>query len=560
MAEQLLQGGGVFEITDYTTASDWERFIAGLEEILGDWKLQNTNKHRCFHELPAGFISRGLWHEKHEVLRFGNVNFDVKYQYLDDSSLNNSVSPLRDNTSKKQCKSNQSDSSEFEDAEDERSTNGSNSDPISSERYQEEEKEHGEYELPENVPECLKDLASNASDFASKAHCLVRWYNLRRFIIVSPRGDTIISEDRTKLILSSASIALSNVDCHVPVFVQIHNPRSNFYQGISEHLNIRTTYEMVFYKKSIRQYGYLSDLISMFREKTCCSLNDPISATIRLNYCLSSFDLFSIPRDEFTGNEHSDDEQDEVIKMTARQKPKLTIPRGVDLRFGATYEQVVEVLEECLPHPYKILRFLHVAALWPPVSDKVITDSQVHSDLDPAEAPIWTIRCVTSDNCHIKLVHETKAIYELLCGAVDYAYDKLDANTSFSDCDRDTMKEKCLKLSYQLATQPEVVLSERQTDSMRKLVALLFYRAAELTAELDALHEIADQLKKKPSLSEIYRNFNRVHKPSVKEFIIRSQMSRPFNPISTPALPQRMFCTVCDGEFRLCGAFSELCN
>ncbi|CAF4735471.1 unnamed protein product, partial [Rotaria magnacalcarata] len=29
----------IFEIVDYTTASDWERFIARIEEILSDWKL-----------------------------------------------------------------------------------------------------------------------------------------------------------------------------------------------------------------------------------------------------------------------------------------------------------------------------------------------------------------------------------------------------------------------------------------------------------------------------------------------------------------------------------------
>uniref|UniRef100_A0A8D0PE42 Rab3 GTPase-activating protein catalytic subunit n=2 Tax=Sus scrofa TaxID=9823 RepID=A0A8D0PE42_PIG len=29
----------VFEITDFTTASEWERFISKVEEVLNDWKL-----------------------------------------------------------------------------------------------------------------------------------------------------------------------------------------------------------------------------------------------------------------------------------------------------------------------------------------------------------------------------------------------------------------------------------------------------------------------------------------------------------------------------------------
>lgn len=566
MAEQPLQGGNVFEITDYTTASDWERFVANIEEILSDWKLnKQSNKDHLYRELADGSISRGIWHEKREVLKYGNVTFELRYQYLDESNLE-----LKRDSNAGLIESDAelasyppSESPEFQDAENDiGSINSTSSDEETKDlRPKKEEKEHGEHELPEHLPECLRDLIGNSNDFASKAHCLVRWYNLRRFMILSPRGDTIVSEDRVKLVLSSASIALSNLDCHIPIFVQIHNPKNNFYQGISEHYNIRTMYEMVFYKRALKQYSYLSELISMFREKTGCNLSDPISATIRLNYCLSTFNLFIDATEEFAGNEHQD--QDELVRMTqtsVKKTPILRKPVIQDMRSGATFERVVEALEDCVPHPYKILRFLHVAALWPPVSDKVITDSQVHSDLDPAEAPIWTIRCVTSDNCNMKLVHETQAIYELLCAAVNYAYDKMDASLVFDDYDRETLQSRCLKLSYDLSVQPEVLLSDRPSDSLRKLIALLFYRAAEITAEYDALDQIAGQLKKRPSLSEIYRTFTRKHRPSIKEFIIRTQISRPFNPISTPALPQRMFCTICDDEFRLCGAFSELCD
>ena len=29
----------LFEITNFTTASEWERFISKVEEVLNDWKL-----------------------------------------------------------------------------------------------------------------------------------------------------------------------------------------------------------------------------------------------------------------------------------------------------------------------------------------------------------------------------------------------------------------------------------------------------------------------------------------------------------------------------------------
>jgi len=544
---QLLTSEGVFEITDHTTASDWERFISGLEDIFTDWKLaKQTELVGSYKELTKNFISSGLWHEKRDSLKFGNVVFEIRYQYLDDSSLRNSNNDESNDTCVTQSSSDGKDV--LEDF-----VEHYGKVPI------EREREHGEHELPEEMPECLRDMASKI-DFASKAHCLVRWYNLRRFILIIPRGDTIVSEARVKLILSSASIAAANLDCHVPIFLQIHNPKNNFYQGISEHLNIRTMYEMILHDQNSRQYAYLSELVKLFREKASCNLGDPISVAIRLNYCLDFFDLFIDPREVFEGNEHSDDEEtDELVKMTANKK-NISKMRGQDMRSGATFDQVKEALVDCLPHPFKILKYIHVAALWPEVSDKVMTDSQVHSDLDPAEAPIWTIRIVTSDNCNLKIVHDTQAINELLLSATKFAYEKLDASQVFTDCDRKTLEERCLNLSYRLATQPEVVLSESPSDSIRKIIAVLFQRAFEMRTEIDALDQIAGQLKKLPSTGEIYRDFKKINQPSVKEFILRTQVSRPFNPISTPALPQRMFCTISENEFRLCGAFSELCN
>lgn len=547
MASQLLSSAEVFEITDHTTASDWERFIANLEEILTDLKLQSCEPYR---ELQPGSISHGLWHQKHEVLKFGNVNFDLKYQYLKEDEVSSQVV---DDLS---IRSKDSDRDIIEQPK-------SDEEEASSTTNEEDEKDFDEFELPKNAPECVRDLVSTTNDFASRAHCLVRWYNLRRFVLLSPKGDTILSEDKVKLLLSSASVALSNIDCHVPIFFQIHNPNNHFYQGISEHQNIRTTYEMVYHKRNLRQYSYLSDLISVFREKAGCNLDDPITVTVRLNYCLDSFDLFLDPSEEFSGNEHIDEADQgggQGKKPAAIQKDGSTRPRAQDMRSGATFEQVIDAMEDCLPHPYKILRFLHVAAIWPPVSDKVITDTQVHSDLDPAEAPLWTIRCVTSDNCNMKLVHETQALFELWKAAIAYAYDKLDADKVFDDHDREALESRCLSLCYNLATKPEVVLSERPSDSFRKLVALFFHRQAEIKAQFDALDQLAEQLKKKPTLNEIYRNFTRKHRPSVKEFIIRTQISRPFNSVATPALPQRMFCTICEEEFRLCGACCELSN
>ena len=39
---------------------------------------------------------------------------------------------------------------------------------------------------------------------------------------------------------------------------------------------------------------------------------------------------------------------------------------------------------------------MHLSATWPCVSEDVLVDSDVYSDLDPGSAPIWKARLVTA--------------------------------------------------------------------------------------------------------------------------------------------------------------------
>ena len=52
------QDSEVFEITDFTTASEWERFIAQLEEVIHEWKLVTIPK------LPPLKKARGFIHDR----------------------------------------------------------------------------------------------------------------------------------------------------------------------------------------------------------------------------------------------------------------------------------------------------------------------------------------------------------------------------------------------------------------------------------------------------------------------------------------------------------------
>ena len=69
----------VFEITDFTTASEWERFIARLEEIIHEWKLSH---HHGASPLSKGDLTNGTWTEKIEHLQFADFKFIITRRRL----------------------------------------------------------------------------------------------------------------------------------------------------------------------------------------------------------------------------------------------------------------------------------------------------------------------------------------------------------------------------------------------------------------------------------------------------------------------------------------------
>ena len=71
----------VFEITDFTTASDWERFVSKLEEVLHEWKLVSPPP-STVPPLPKDALSQGEWTESMERIQFADFHFFVKHHAL----------------------------------------------------------------------------------------------------------------------------------------------------------------------------------------------------------------------------------------------------------------------------------------------------------------------------------------------------------------------------------------------------------------------------------------------------------------------------------------------
>ncbi|XP_059822242.1 rab3 GTPase-activating protein catalytic subunit [Hypanus sabinus] len=310
----------VFEITDFTTASEWERFMSKIEEVLNDWKLIGRTASK---PLEKGELTSGVWEEKSDEISFADYKFTITHHYLkQESSVDKDVK---------------------------------------------------EASIEDVLPEAMQDLLSMNNDFPPRAHCLVRWYGLRDFVIIAPAAtnDAVISESKCNILLSSVSIALGNTGCQVALFVQIQQRSRRMYVGVCEGPGIRTDFEMVHLRKAPNQYNHLSGLLDVFKSKIGCPLTPlpPINVAIRFTYILQDWQQYSWPQ-----------QPPDFDALVGGEVGGLEFGK---LPFGACEDPISE---------------LHLATTWPHLTEGIIVDNDVYSDLDALQAPLWSVRVRKADN------------------------------------------------------------------------------------------------------------------------------------------------------------------
>ncbi|XP_034986431.1 rab3 GTPase-activating protein catalytic subunit isoform X2 [Zootoca vivipara] len=309
----------VFEITDFTTASEWERFISRVEEVLNDWKLIGISSGKV---LEKGVYTTETWEEKSDEIAFADFRFSVTHHYLVQESS---------------------------------------------------DKDAKEEQVEDIIPVAMQDLLCMNNDFPPRAHCLVRWYGLREFVVIAPaaNNDAVLSESKCNLLLSSISIALGNTGCQVPVFVQIQNKWRRMYVGECQGPGVRTDFEMVHLRKVPNQYTHLSGLLDIFKSKIGCPLTPlpPINISIRLTYVLQDWQQYFWPQ-----------QPPDIDALVGGEVGGLEFGK---LPFGACEDPISE---------------LHLATTWPHLTEGIIVDNDVYSDLDPVQAPQWSVRVRKADN------------------------------------------------------------------------------------------------------------------------------------------------------------------
>ncbi|XP_060949592.1 rab3 GTPase-activating protein catalytic subunit-like [Limanda limanda] len=309
----------VFEITDFTTASEWERFVSRVEEVLNDWRLIGNSAGNL--SLEKGEYTRGTWGEKSLEINFADFKFLITHHFLKKG-----------------------------------------------------EKDTGKDNFEEDAfPLAMEDLLCMNNDFPPHAHCLVRWYGIREFVVINPSTnyEAIISESKCNLLFSSIAISLANSGCQVPIFVQIQQKWRQMYAGECLGPGVRTDFEMVHLWKVPSQYNHLSGLLDIFKSKIGCNQSPlpPVNITIRFTYILQDWHQYLWPK----------------------QPPDLDTLLGGEvggvefgkLPFGACEEPIIE---------------LYLATTWPHLPEGTVVDNDVYSDLDPLQAPHWSVRVRTAEN------------------------------------------------------------------------------------------------------------------------------------------------------------------
>ncbi|XP_077392418.1 rab3 GTPase-activating protein catalytic subunit isoform X1 [Festucalex cinctus] len=306
----------VFEITDFTTASEWERFVSRVEEVLNEWKLIGNSMGK-FSKEKCDYTS-GTWVEKSQEINFVDFKFSITHYTLVQDHENN-------------------DNNELEEAP---------------------------------FPFALQDLLCTNNDFPPRAHCLVRWYGIREFVVISPGAnvEAIISESKCNLLLSSISVSLVNSGCQVPMFVQIQQKWRRLYTGECQGHGVHTEFEMVHLRKVPSQYNHLSGLLDIFKSKTGYTIYPlpPVNIAIRFTYILQDWQQHYWPLQP--------PDFDNVLGA------EVGVEEFGKLPFGACEETISE---------------LHLSTTWPDLTEGTVLDNDVYSDLDPLHAPHWSLRIKT---------------------------------------------------------------------------------------------------------------------------------------------------------------------
>ncbi|XP_033229238.1 rab3 GTPase-activating protein catalytic subunit [Belonocnema kinseyi] len=352
---------------DFTTATEWEIFIARIEEIMHEWKLPHLPLGPL---LKAGDFVNLSWQETSETLNFAEVEFILKHFKLKTEN-NDSVGGLGD-------------------------------------------------EREDSFTQCQKDIINASNDFAqiNGNHVeIARFYGVREFLILVPSKRSLIQDEtKIKILLSSLTIAASNANCEVPVFVQVLELWQQFYLGVGLGRGSKVNFNMVHLKKTPRHCKHLTGLLTLFKQKISegCGIRlEPAIVSTRFTYVVK----------DWINSAWTQEPPD----FDFLQGETLGVAELGKLPFGASFDPIGE---------------FHLFVTWHQVSENIVVDSEGYSNLDPLLAPEWSLLvksaqspvCLLGDYLtnFMQLIREQKSLVDVLGESATYDNDESAISSAFN--------------------------------------------------------------------------------------------------------------------------------
>lgn len=249
-----------FEILDYTTATDLERFISDFENIIKQW-------HPCTNVPDTLKESFQIKSQMVDYIQFRNINFMIAFH---DSKLTR-----------------QRDSSE-------------------SANPHQPNQEDEDLNRGKKIIERLQD---DRNDFAidTSKHPLHSLYGIDRFVVLQSEDvcNVIVNEDTVKMLLSAVTVAVNNTGYIYPVFVRSSLNERELFQGVFINSAIKFSFEMIQFRSYPGLIGSLLEICDMFKEKISSPRSNPITINGKFTLELNRFDnpfecgWFSKPTSDF---------------------------------------------------------------------------------------------------------------------------------------------------------------------------------------------------------------------------------------------------------------------
>ena len=225
---------------DFTTVSEWEVFIARIEEVLNEWRLSKST----LAKLSGGYTKK--WTSKSEEIQFQGNKFIISYHKLEPAK--------------------------------------------SAETSEESEDKSFLIELHSGIWESTTNFMD---DLDGSPFPVSSWFGLKRYIMLYS-SMPLVDGNLIKLVMSTANIAFANIDCGVPFFVKIREHWQQTYLGFYEDSEHKVSFDTIHLKRISNQCSHLSGLVSLFKSKIASPVAlDAVVVSTKFSYELREVDAFA---------------------------------------------------------------------------------------------------------------------------------------------------------------------------------------------------------------------------------------------------------------------------